>query len=291
MENVQIPELLTTTPLYQRISLENPGGQVAIRDVIMYSGTFDSFCPGCAMTATFNGSVTSDWQRASDAQRASLSAVSRVGTQTVNPFAISNFVKTVRCTRDKKHFVTSYFQVSSDRTYFQKVGQYQSVADILKGETSELASELGRDLAREFNMAITASAHGVGIGAHIYLRRIFESLVEDAHTRAKAADAWDEAAYERARMAEKVSMLRAELPAFLAEHPQLYSVLSVHLHALSEEEARQNFERLKQAILIIAEQKREVKKAAEREKAARRALGELVKEVAPASGAAKHVRD
>lgn len=280
-----IPAILTTMPLYQRISIENPDG-VSVRGVVMYSGKFDAFCPGCGMNATFSGVVTDEWKHAVNVHSrsitaASLSAASRGNLRVDDPFAISTFSKTVRCTRDDRHSITSHFQVADDCVYIQKIGQYPSVADVLKGDIRELAPELGRDRAREFNLAITAAAHGVGIGAHVYLRRIFESLVEEAHQRARANDGWNEEVYEKARMVDKVAMLRSELPAFLAEHPQLYSVLSIHLHALSEEVARQNFEKLKQAILIIAEQKREVKKMAERERAARAALGEVVRDIAP----------
>jgi hypothetical protein len=42
------------------------------------------------------------------------------------------------------------------------------------------------DAYREFGKAVGLGAHGVGIGAVVYLRRIIESLIEEAHQTAKS---------------------------------------------------------------------------------------------------------
>jgi len=51
---------------------------------------------------------------------------------------------------------------------------------------------LGDSKYRELHRAIGLSAHGVGIGAFVYLRRIFEGLVEAARDEVAKKTDWDE---------------------------------------------------------------------------------------------------
>ena len=107
-------------------------------------------------------------------------------------------------------------------------------------------------------MGIGLAAHGVGIGSYVYLRRVFESLIDEAHknTQKQLGSEWDETGYQRARgMNEKVSKLKDFLPPFILQHPELYSILSVGVHELTEEECLKSFDALKNGILVIAEEK------------------------------------
>ena len=66
----------------------------------------------------------------------------------------------------------------------------------------------------------------------VYLRRVFEGLI--AKARAKAAEAgWQEADYEKARMDEKIALLKTYLPPFLVENRKLYGILSKGIHDFS----------------------------------------------------------
>lgn len=56
-------------------------------------------------------------------------------------------------------------------------------------------------------------------------------------------------------MKEKVEMLKSGLPSFIVEHPQLYGILSLGVHELTEGDCLKNFEALKSAILVIAEER------------------------------------
>jgi hypothetical protein len=85
----------------------------------------------------------------------------------------------------------------------------------------------------------------------VYLRRIFESLIEDAHVEASTEPGWDEQAYGGSRVAEKIVMLERLLPPFLVENRGLYSVLSVGVHTLSEEECLAAFPAVRLAIELI----------------------------------------
>ena len=50
----------------------------------------------------------------------------------------------------------------------------------------------------------------VGIGAFVYLRRIFEDLISAARVQAATAQEWDQEAFERGRMDEKILALYAK---------------------------------------------------------------------------------
>jgi hypothetical protein len=100
-----------------------------------------------------------------------------------------------------------------------KIGQTPSLADIARPDTAKYLKALGNKALSELNKAIGLAAHGVGIGSYIYLRRVFESLVEDAHQKAAMREDWGEEAYQRGRMNERVALLRHDLPEFLVETP------------------------------------------------------------------------
>jgi len=73
-------------------------------------------------------------------------------------------------------------------------------------------------------------------------------------------------------MKEKISMLKNALPEFIIQHPDLYSVLSLGIHELTEEECMKNFEALKSGILVIAEERLHEIQRAKRYKEASQAI-------------------
>jgi hypothetical protein len=77
----------------------------------------------------------------------------------------------------------------------EKMGQYPSLADLVTAEIRKYRKFLGADAHREFSRAIGLAAHGVGIGSFIYLRRILENLIEEAHQAAQHSKGWNESAY------------------------------------------------------------------------------------------------
>jgi hypothetical protein len=59
-----------------------------------------------------------------------------------------------------------------------KIGQYPSLADMALPKFQAYRKILGTNRAKELRLAIGLGAHGVGIGAFVYLRRIFEAVLE-----------------------------------------------------------------------------------------------------------------
>jgi hypothetical protein len=134
---------------------------------------------------------------------------------------------------------------------------------------------LGDERFKELTRAIGLTTHGVGVGAFVYLRRIFESLVEEAHSAASSADGWDEEAYIKARMDEKIGLLKEHLPEFLVQNRGLYSILSVGVHTLTEAECLASFPAVKLAIELILDDLLEQRERQAKVKAATQSLAAL----------------
>lgn len=165
--------------------------------------------------------------------------------------------------------------------WLQKIGQFPSVADLHLPQIQKYRSILGSDAYADFAKGIGLAAHGVGVGAYVYLRRVFEGLVRDAHAAAIQSPTWDNSGYAEMRMQEKVAALREYLPAFLIDHPEMYGLLSKGLHELTENECLSHFPALKVGIELILDQKME-------EEARKRKLTEASKAIKAAASHASN---
>lgn len=248
-----VEDWLLKLPLYSPVAI-GEDINFAVQAIALFSGTIDAFCPECQQSATFAAAV-SDYAtelNQEEQRRISLRKLGRVPHGQQSAWEISSFIKAIVCSR-RGHIVHFYF--SSVENSIIKIGQYPSLADMATGDTSQFIKALGKERLHELNKAIGLAAHGVGIGAYVYLRRVFESLIEDAHEKAKSGQEWNEDSFQKARMKEKIAMLRSVLPSFIVEHPQLYGTLSLGVHELTEGDCLKNFEALKSAILVIAEER------------------------------------
>ena len=146
-----------------------------------------------------------------------------------------------------------------------KVGQFPSVADIHIGQIKKYNKILEKPSLREFTKAIGLAANGVGIGSFVYLRRIFEGLVNDAYEEAKKYGTINEASFEKQRMNEKIESLQGYLPPFIVEHSSIYGILSNGIHELSEDECLAYFDTLRASIEMILDQRIEQKMKKQKE--------------------------
>lgn len=264
-----VTDWLLATPLYTPIAFETE--EIAIQGakaLIGHVGTFDHFCPACGQPATFRTLLHSDYE--GDVKKQRLAAAVMSGGPTQFAWVRHELRKAAVCTRNGNHVLIFYF-LRRDST-LTKVGQSPSIADLACGDTRAFSKALSSDQLRELNTAIGLVAHGVGVGAFVYLRRIFESLVEEAHEAAEGDSEWDESAYQKLRMAERLPLLAGHLPRFLVEHANLYSILSLHLHELSDVHCRASFDIVKQGIFAIAEERLAERQRKARATAARNAI-------------------
>lgn len=227
-------EFYITYPLYQEFDFvkgqESKGWKIKY-----FGGTIDAYCPDCGNHSIFSHTP---------------SQTSYGDEAWIHDHL---FEVTLICSREKKHKLYFLFKVRG-RT-MQKIGQFPSLATLNMFDVRTYSSVLDKETFRELTKAIGLAAHGVGVGSFVYLRRIFESLVEEAHNAAKTADEWNEIAYSKARMGEKIHLLEDFLPKFLVENRLMYGILSKGVHELTETECLAAFSVVKMGIEIILDDK------------------------------------
>ncbi len=103
-----------------------------------------------------------------------------------------------------------------------------------------------RDKYKDYTLGIQLNASGVGAGALVYLRRIFEGLLEESHQRCVQLENWDEAVYKDAHVDEKIKMVEDRNEIILPKELQairkkFYGALSKGIHELPENECKELF--------------------------------------------------
>lgn len=177
----------------------------------------------------------------------------------------------------EEDYAWKVYEFAAHTIILKKVGQYPSMADmeffdlrrykrVLKSQYSELTRAMG------------LYASGVGIGAFVYLRRIFERLAEQAHQNCISHDGWDETAYLQKRFNEKIDYLESFgerlLPDELSTVKQkLYGLLSKGIHDYSETDCLELFPYLKSAVELILDQKLSLIERSQKVKALTAKLG------------------
>lgn len=226
-------------PLYHELDLSVGVVAEKVFVNVSYNGTIDAYCIWCDKESVFDtddhlyGTTYSEWLRRS------------------NGFREHSF----KCSRNNAHqYFIRYLKLEQSK--FLKTGQWPSTADFQIPQAEKYRKLLTEEQYKEFTRGIGLAAHGVGIGSFVYLRRIFEDLIEDAHLQAQSAHKdFQEEAYSRAKMDEKIRLVKDYLPEFLVDNRSLYSILSKGIHDLSEAECLQYFETVKVGIEQILDEK------------------------------------
>lgn len=96
----------------------------------------------------------------------------------------------------------------------------------------------------------------IGAGSFIYLRRIFENLIEETRQEAASQDPkWNNSTFEGSKMDHKIKLLKDYLPDYLIENRKLYAILSKGIHELTEKECLELFPKVELAIELILDEK------------------------------------
>lgn len=244
-------EFLIDLPLYEVVTF-NDNDLEEGRKLYCFNEIIDTYCPECNQHSIFsregNYSTTSNSEIWVDAGR---------------------FVISLVCSRNREHKL--FFLFTAIEKSIQKIGQLPSIASLNLFDVKKYSQVLEKKYFQELTKSIGLASHGVGVGSFVYLRRIFEFLIEEAHTNSLSIEGWDESAYTKSRMNEKIELLKAQLPEFLVENKSMYSILSKGIHELSENECLAAFPVVKLGIEIILDDKLETmrreKKLAEAKKA------------------------
>lgn len=217
------------------------------------TGSVDAYCPDCKCKSVFRIKGPEIYPFKEEAQK-----LPKFGLVTAHGVCVRQAPDKPlgKCEHDL--YVLFYRSLHE----LTKIGQFPSKADMDFGILDEAHKELSADFRKELGTAIGLFSHGVGIGAFVYLRRIFEQLVEEARVSAVAARAIDEHDFSQARMVDKIKLLSGYLPSRLVNSANMYGVLSKGIHELSEEECKEKFGLVRQAIHLILSQRHEEKEYA-----------------------------
>lgn len=151
------------------------------------------------------------------------------------------------CSMDEKHHLD--FTVLVNDSSFMKIGQYPSIADMTFSKLDDYKHVISKQDRRELGTAIGLFANGIGAGSYVYLRRILERLVYQA--KENTGDKIDNDAFENARVADRIKMLKGYVPDILIQNTMIYGILSKGIHELSEEECLNYFPVVKECIFQI----------------------------------------
>jgi len=192
------------------------------------------------------------------------------------------------CAFDNGHnFEVLIKTITGSPDLIMKTGQYPSVADIEKPDIKKYSAILPEEYLKEYRRALGLFADGIGIGSFVYLRRIFEKLVINAFGVAKEAGKLTEDEFNfvdkemhQRRMDGKIRILKGYLPDIIIENAGIYSVLSVGIHELSEEDCLKYFPVVDSGIQIMLDYYLEMKNRQKRE-------GTFAKEIAKIKGEIK----
>ena len=240
-------------PFYHELDLSIGSAAERAYKFLSHSGTMDAYCIWCDKESVFDahehvyGTTYGEWLKRDTGFRRN----------------------SYQCSRNHEYFI--YYLKTKD--HLLKIGQWPSVADFQIPQAEKYRKILGEEQYKEFTRGIGIAAHGVGIGSFVYLRRVFENLIEEAHAKVLTENAeFPNEKYLNSKMDEKIKMVKDHLPEFLVESRSLYAILSKGIHDLSEEECLQYFETVKIGIEQILDEKIIQKEKAEKAAKAREAI-------------------
>jgi hypothetical protein len=249
-------EFFLDIPLYQSFDVDAQTSPL-LWEIEYFEGAIDSYCPECGTHSIFDRKVEK------------------------KPYHIKTTLYqsnhlcgvTLICTRDRAHSLFFLFKCWNET--LQKIGQHPSIADLNLFDVKKYSAALRKEQFREFTRAIGLAAHGVGIGSFVYLRRIFESLINDAYLLEKEMTGWDDEKYRQSRVSEKIELLKTRLPEFLVKNRSIYAIMSKGIHELTEDECRGAFPIVKVGIEIILDEKLEQLQKDNKQKEAEKAIQAL----------------
>jgi len=290
------------TGLYTRFPLRdnNESHAAGILGIEFYPGSLKALCVNCGEESVFrtdriqSGELTKPQRPHSAAISNSQQVAYRATLDELagcqpwsHQYAFSNHFFSVQfyCSRDFSHRLLFTGAVAD--LVLLKTGQFPSFADLASNQVSRYRKVLGAERSREYTRAINLFSHDIGIGSLVYLRRILESLIEEAHAIALTEPNWDDTPWVRLRVQERIKFLGSHVPSFLRENEGIHAILSKGVHELTEQQCLLHFPVLRSAIDLILEERLAVIESESKRKEISRALGEirgrLGKEVEPSS--------
>lgn len=230
-----IEELCVRSPLYHSVETKN---KEFLRNLRQLNIQFDAYCISCNKDSTFKTGrsygggagqpVDADWM--------------------LKPGYVDVEVTCQRHANHKYLFVFHY-----DGSRLVKYGQLPSLEDVSGADIRKYAPFLRDGYFGELKRATGLASHGIGIGSFVYLRRIFEKLIQDHHADVRRQGK-EVKGFAGLRIEEKIEALKSVLPEALVRNRAAYGILSIGIHELDEDTCRRYFPVVRAAIINILEQ-------------------------------------
>lgn len=171
-----------------------------------------------------------------------------------NVESTSRFIKSIlsnlsfTCSKNQSHKINICVHFSDKDTVI-KIGQYPAITHLQFRDISKYDKELKR-FADEYRTSLRLFSQNIGIGSFVYLRRIFEQVVENVHQELIKETKWDEHKYKKLnRMEDKINMceeFRSVFPDEIKKYKiRIWKLLSIGIHELEENECMQMYPILK----------------------------------------------
>lgn len=155
----------------------------------------------------------------------------------------------MECARREIRIIFTFY-LNKKKSTLQKIGQYPFVASFQEHNfLKDFKDIILEEDARTQSKANGLFAHGIGAGALVYLRRVFERIIFQTWYQNKEACGITEEDFKRKRMDEKIETLSNYLPQMILQNKAIYGVLSKGIHELEEEECMTIFPRLCKSFL------------------------------------------
>ncbi|WP_140636168.1 hypothetical protein [Methylibium rhizosphaerae] len=281
----QLLVALVELPLYQPHELAGADPNDQVKRLRLHKGKFDAYCPKCGKSTTWSPIVSNELEARAKQEQAS-AALSSHGNSAgpIRHFWAGDFGLRISCGRVNVHVADFHFTTTGpsprdrlefskgalaqlDPTCLVKIGQWPSLTDFQLGNLSNFDEGMSRQQRKEFVRGTNCAAHGFFVASCVYFRRVFESVLLEARAEYMSRhnlEQWPE--FDRARTDERIALLREHLPKFMSEHPHLYSVLSLGVHELTEDQCQREVPMLRSAIeLIMQDRVTEVRQRRQRE--------------------------
>lgn len=245
--NINSDLLFLKIGLYEPVQFDETNAK-DIESLLIHNSTdiqFDCFCIECKKDSTFKYLLTEGKKEYNMNNYPSNIMIRMNAYSTPLVFVFS-------CQRDIKHAYSFMFRITNNE--ITKTGQFPSIASLEIHSIEKYRKILKGDY-REFSKALGLYSHGIGAGSFVYLRRIFENLIEEARQTALKETRLDDTVYQQSKMDEKIKLLEDFLPLFLVENRKIYSILSKGIHELNENDCLELFPNVKLAIELILDEK------------------------------------
>ena len=165
------------------------------------------------------------------------------------------FDKHFSCPEFKKIYKASFtldYQKEKNRIVLIKIGQYPHLSLISSSDTQEYDKILEKfDAKEDYKKAIRNHTNGDTIGAYVYLRRVIEKYINYTFKTNKNELGISENDFLRKKTIDKISELKDFVPQMLIDNREIYSIVSLGIHELKEEECNEYYPYLKDIIEYV----------------------------------------